>query len=255
MEQGADPNREGLDLTPEQMQELSTYATELTSRWLEHPILKDMHPSDKKEVQTFIDTSFDALARNNLVVNDKSVSEIAIATAPGLERRRLKEKFTDGVTGLSNGEAFMAARQRIDDDPNSELLFLDLISLGEINNKVSYDTGTQTLIRAAACIKAESEKLDIDERDIFRVGGDEFGVRVPKGHARYLLLNILGEFGEHRFDKNVVTGLRGAYGDSFEDVDRKMQELKLAGKKNRLARKFGYLVGKSPALVTHLDAQ
>lgn len=257
MESRNQPEQRGLRLSPEDKDELSSLAAELTESWLDHPMLDGMDPKDKAEVQTFITTSFDALADNNLVVNDKTVSEIAIATAPGLERRRQREAYTDRATGLSNSDAFLAARPRIDEDPENGLIFIDLIGLGDINNRISYDIGTQTLIEAANCIRTEAKKLSIDERDIFRIGGDEFGVKVPNQHARYLLHNIIDCFGDSgRKDLGkAVTGLRGAYGETFEEVDEYMKELKVAGKRNWISRNLGKIAGVKPSIVTHLEYQ
>jgi GGDEF domain-containing protein len=244
----------GLILTPEQKAELGLFANELTNQFLDHPYLEGMDPADKEATGEFIGTAFEVLTDNNCVTNNKTVAEIAIATAPDLERRRQKEAFTDSVTGLSNGDAFLVARPRIDEDPNSNLIYLDLIGLGDLNNNESYDEGTNTLIAAAQAIQDEASKLDIDDRDIFRFGGDEFGVRVPKEHAHYLLYRILNNFGERVVGKT-VTGLRGAYGETFEEADQKMQELKEAGRRNWASKQIARIMGNHKQLVTHLDNQ
>ena len=252
------PGERGLELSEEARASLYEKTSALVDDFLNFEELEGMDPQDKEHARTFVKTSLSVLTDNKLVVNEKTTSEIAIATAPDLERRRIEESYTDKDTGLANKEAFQAAQERIDTNPDIDFLFLDIINLGEINNKVTYADGTKIICSAAECIRTEAEKLGIERRDVFRVGsGDEFGVAVPKDLSHYLLWQIQQGFGVQDLvgsRGSVQTALRGVYADTFEQADVLMQDLKAAGKKNALQRTIGRIARREP-LMTHLKGQ
>jgi diguanylate cyclase (GGDEF)-like protein/PAS domain S-box-containing protein len=88
-----------------------------------------------------------------------------------------RQARTDPLTGLLNRRAFLEELQRHVDrldreDSPGTLMFADLDSFKEVNDRLGHDKGDQTLMLVAKILRDMSRPADL----IARLGGDEFAV-------------------------------------------------------------------------------
>ncbi|KKN26117.1 hypothetical protein LCGC14_0877990, partial [marine sediment metagenome] len=146
-----------------------------------------------------------------------------------VERRSAqREAETDELTGLGNRRAFQRARQVSEEDPETELVILDVNNLKAANDLVGHEFGDERLTQAAAAIQRAQAELGVPER-AFRTGGDEFVAIVPRGTGDAVAARAADTFGEVPAGEFQVS-LTGTSGATFADADAKLQEAKLARK-------------------------
>ncbi|NCB74530.1 MAG: diguanylate cyclase [Clostridia bacterium] len=99
------------------------------------------------------------------------------------ERKRAEEQlvylsYHDHLTGLYNRRFFELALKSIDAEVNLpiSIIMFDINGLKLVNDSFGHDSGDALLIKAAETIK----KACREEDSIFRIGGDEFVVILPK---------------------------------------------------------------------------
>lgn len=144
-------------------------------------------------------------------------------------KAELLEAYRDPLTGLSNETAFRAAKDRIDADPAREWLVLDAVGLKALNDAADRAAGDSHLRKIAQAALEKSGAADVGEREIFRTGGDEFPIAVPKGTGEELGRAIQGAVGEGAVPGTEFrTGVRYGVGDTFAEADAAAQAAKVA---------------------------
>jgi len=127
---------------------------------------------------------------------------------------------TDAKMGISNERAWQAAVDRIEADPNQEVVSLDINRMKEANDTTSH-TGIDKNVLApiGAAVRKVLKANGIDERNAFRTGGDEVVVAVPKGKAQKIRDEIEKEVGviEIVAEKDFTNDRTG---ESFKKGDR-----------------------------------
>ena len=121
------------------------------------------------------------------------------------ENRRLNEgKFDDHLTGLKNKAALDIAIEHLKNQPDRTVAFFDANNFGQINKHPQYGqaAGDMMIRKLAEAIKTTAKKFNIEPRDVFRAGGDEFVVIAPREVAEDFVRETEKEFGIHLFDKS-----------------------------------------------------
>lgn len=112
-----------------------------------------------------------------------------------LEEERRKGN-TDKLTGLANQNAWEAAKERIESDPEQEVISIDVNRMKDVNDTTSHEGVNKTVLKPIGdAVQKVLEKHGIDARNGFRTGGDEFTVAVPKGKAQQVRDDIEKAFG------------------------------------------------------------
>ena len=93
--------------------------------------------------------------------------------------QEIKARFTDQLTGLRNQDAFHRAKPRLEADPGTELVMIDLKNFKALNDNLGMEAGNQKLKDVAEALSG----LGIESRSVFRAGGDEFVLAVPTGRG------------------------------------------------------------------------
>ncbi len=148
--------------------------------------------------------------------------------AEGERRSAEREAETDELTGLGNKRAFQRARETAEQDPDLELVILDINNLKAANDLVGHDFGDERITQAAAAIQRAQAEAGVPER-AFRVGGDEFVAVVPQGTGADIEARAAELYGETPVEDFQVS-LSGSAGPTFAEADAKLQEAKLARK-------------------------
>lgn len=117
---------------------------------------------------------------------DAQITQLQTELAQTRQQRDLAQRQaeTDNQTGLANKNAWLRAIPTADKDPNIKVVLFDLLNLKAVNDKASYDEGSQYIIDAARSIEtaARTHASDANQTPrVFRYGGDEFGVLLPVG--------------------------------------------------------------------------
>lgn len=144
-----------------------------------------------------------------------------IADALDPERaKELEEAYTDRLTGLRNQEAFRRALPRLEADRGTELVLIDLRNFKGINDLVSMKAGDEKLQMVADVI----DRIAADEvgrRNLFRAGGDEFVIAVPRGQGQRIGRQVVREVGSTPIaDTPLSFGARFGVGNTFDAADK-----------------------------------
>lgn len=116
------------------------------------------------------------------------------------ERRRADEATikanTNPLTGLGSKNAWDVAKDRIEADPNQEIVSFDLNRMKEANDTTSHTTVDDKVLRRLGSVtKDVLEANGVDIRNAFTPGGDELYVALPKGKAQKIRDEIEKAFG------------------------------------------------------------
>lgn len=151
---------------------------------------------------------------------------IADMVDPG-RAEKLRTAYTDPLTGLNNQTAFQQALPRIDADATREVLTIDAVGLKAHNDKLGREAGDAFLARIGTAVKEAAEQAGVSPRDVFRAGGDEFAIAVPKGQAEALGRAIKEAVGETPIGKSgKVAAARYGVGDTYAAADAAAQAAK-----------------------------
>lgn len=159
------------------------------------------------------------------------------------ERRELKRKLhTDARTGLANFEALDAALPAAEADPNTEVIFIDANDFGRINKEISDSAGDDAIKYIAMHLAIVAEDIVGTSQRVFRKGGDEFVILVPKEKAQELknaIVSLYGSDSDHggmiKTDQgdvgyvaynDIITSLSVGIGQTKDEADRNAQEFK-----------------------------
>lgn len=159
------------------------------------------------------------------------------------ERRELKRKLhTDKLTGLANFEALNAALPAAEADPNTEVIFIDANDFGRINKEISDNAGDDAIQYIAMHLAVVTEDIVGTSQRVFRKGGDEFVILVPKEKAQELknaIVSLYGSDSDHggmiKTDQgnvgyvaynDIITSLSVGIGQTKDEADRNAQEFK-----------------------------
>ena len=133
-------------------------------------------PASDPNLDTSGNPDVSALQEQIAALNQKlSASEVDRRTA-----NRLAE--TDHQLNIGNQRALANARPRIDNDPNMVWIMADGNGMKSINDNLGYDTGSQFLQDVRDHMVQATHDQGIPA-EIFRYGGDEFLLGVPKDKA------------------------------------------------------------------------
>lgn len=137
--------------------------------------------------------------------------------------RRLEQAQTqamiDGLTGIKNKYAFLAAQERLDhqiEENNQEsfaIVMLDVNDLKKINDTAGHQAGDQYL-RDACKIICDTFKRS----PVFRIGGDEFAV-IAQGRDYECIEELLGKMSDHNMEASRTGGIVIACGMARFDND------------------------------------
>ena len=113
-----------------------------------------------------------------------------IALRKKAERRLKYLAYHDKLTSLGNRDRMNEALDQLiteirrDPDRNAAVLFLDLDGFKKVNDSLGHEMGDMILKECARrlsnCTRAEDQVYRVEMEDIFRLGGDEFTVLLPR---------------------------------------------------------------------------
>lgn len=150
------------------------------------------------------------------------------------ERRTVaRSAVTDEQTGLANKNAFQAAQKRVDADPNQEWVMIDVDRLKIINDTIGHEAGDKMLTDIAGVIREQGGKAAVSERAMFRSGGDEFPIAVPKGKASSLARAIQEQAGRIELPDGSRASVSVGTGATFKEADAAAMADKKARKMTR----------------------
>ena len=163
-------------------------------------------------------------------------------------RRLVKENrslnralLLDDLSGLSNQRAFLLARESIDRDPNTAWITFDANRFKAYNDTHGHPEGDKVIQHFGRVIREQVEKLDVPPR-LFRSGGDEFSIAVPKERAAEVLRAI--EDASPTRKGGVEASLTGAIGDTHGEADALLKDTKQANAKRDPTLARGWMPGK-----------
>jgi diguanylate cyclase (GGDEF)-like protein len=149
-------------------------------------------------------------------------------------RSELDDAYTDPLTGLGNQTAFQRAKGRLDAEPGTEFVILDVDNLKAVNDNLGLEAGDDVLREIGAVVKGHAREAGIEPRGLFRAGGDEFVIAAPKGQADELGRAISDAFGERPIEGTPFTNsVRYGVGDTFSAADEAAGAAKAASGKAR----------------------
>lgn len=240
-------------LSPEAVDRLKTHAHELVKTFTELPDLEKLPEEDKEALIGFVNGALDVVIENGFRLGEKTFVDIALRTAPILERRHgnleeenkeLKRRtgdlteladknaklaLTDTLTGLPNKRAFDEAAATVEADDSLSFIGLDIIGFKPVNDTLGYEAGDEALKNAAEIINR------VVSNSTYRVGGDEFFCVVPTDSVNEFLELIFLAYGVQRHSsdnpkndnyKSVETSIRGVSGGTLAEINSAMVELK-----------------------------
>jgi len=136
--------------------EILQLAEALSARWVQD--------AELREARAELETQMVALEGAN----------IQLAAS---EARAVNAALTDGLTGIANRTALVAALARRLSDPKAEasVLFIDLDRFKSVNDTLGHHAGDELVKH----VSRELERLLPSGSLLARMGGDEFGVLIP----------------------------------------------------------------------------
>lgn len=142
------------------------------------------------------------------------------------ERRNLEaQAYTDPLTDLGNRRGFDAAIQRVSEVPGRESAIIDIVN-HKANNEVSYEHGDEYLKRVAVAMQQVAEEMNVDPRNLFRHGGDEFSVAdLPEGQGA-AFIQRLQELMPPEEAAGFPVSVRGAVGRTPAELDFNLKAVK-----------------------------
>lgn len=146
------------------------------------------------------------------------------------QEQELSEAFTDPMTNLANPTAYGRARDRIDADPDLQVVSADAINLKAFNDEISPQAGDAYLAQMADAMRQTAEEFGVPTRNVFRAGGDEFVAAVPRDVDADAFLRRAEELAaEPVVDGTIYSGgLRGGVGDTRAIADEGLAAAKAA---------------------------
>ena len=144
-------------------------------------------------------------------------------------QRQLEEAFTDPLTGLRNQGAWRRAAHRFEGNPGVEIVSFDMGNLKAANDLVDPQFGDSRLKAAGQAILQAADEAGIPARDVFRAGGDEFMVAVPRGQGDAVGRAAADAFGSPAIkDTGFENSLRFGVGPDRATADAAMNAAKVA---------------------------
>jgi diguanylate cyclase (GGDEF)-like protein len=141
-----------------------------------------------------------------------------------------READTDPLTGIANRRALDRALPNAEKDPNTSVVSFDANNFGQINKKLGETEGDKALIDIANAFKQAAEESKTGAR-VFRRGGDEFVMLVPKEKAEAIRSRAEELYGEKKYGETTVS-VTGTIGNNFSEANSLLQAAK-AERKNR----------------------
>lgn len=124
-------------------------------------------------------------------------------------------KYFDPATGLSNKYSFMEARARADQDADTVFVEFDLNNLKQ-KNIGGHEYGDVYIYDAARALSKAGSEFGLTNRNIFRVGGDEFVAVIAADQAEAFELRT------HELFKDYMS----AIGQTYSEADKRLMAKK-----------------------------
>lgn len=129
----------------------------------------------------------------------------------------------DQMTGAQTKDAWLDARPRVDADPETEVVIMDIGNLKGINDLQSFDHGDEAIRRAG-----ESARQHMGNGyQLFRFGGDELVSAVPAGQGQGFARAAAETYGVQPVgDTGLFTHLRIGVGKTFKEANAALEAAK-----------------------------
>ncbi|MEX1258027.1 MAG: diguanylate cyclase [Gemmatimonadota bacterium] len=160
------------------------------------------------------------ITRANWAPTDYTPARVADSPLGSDQRVLLDEVYRDDDTGLFNRRAWNEARPRVDGDPDTEVLAVDIVGLKRTNDTLGHEAGDRLIGEVAKALSVIASEWDIQSRNLWRIGGDEFVVAVPSGWADEFGRRLEEAVGMHPIrGTKFASGVRYGVGADFSAAD------------------------------------
>lgn len=179
----------------------------------------------------------------------RTVADIIHPEGAGERRALERAANTDALTGVANQAAWQNAKPNIDADPNTEVVTIDMGNLKAVNDAGGHEAGNQAIVAAAEAIQRGVEEAGGSAERVFRTGGDEFVVAVPKGMGAKALAAAQAYYEPQAVDikgQTYQTTLDGTVGSTHEEADLALRTAKQARKHGAAYRPLGAEAPRAP---------
>lgn len=131
----------------------------------------------------------------------------------------------DDLTGLQNQNAWGKAVKRIDSDPNSKIILVDVKQLHAYNKTHGQAAGDELLRSMGQAIRETLGEHD----QAFRVGGDEFAIVTNPDYAPVLKAKLLASVKDQPIEgTGFTTGIRAADGKTYGEASQALVDVSKA---------------------------
>lgn len=144
--------------------------------------------------------------------------------------------YNDMMTMAQNRTAFNEKMTQLEgkDLTSTTLLILDINNLKQINDEYGHQAGDRMIIDTCSCILSIFE----DIANVYRIGGDEFAVLIPKSNVN--MKDLLKKLDDVilNYNSSNQNQISLAYGYAIGDADIDIETLFKQADKNMYLRKF-----------------
>lgn len=188
-------------LTEAEIAQAGEGAAGFTVEWMEGTGLTDrISPETQQFFAAFVRAAGEVAFKygDDLPKRKDLLEEVAHRFAPQLakdKRELARQVQTDKLTGLANRAALDRAEGSAEADDNTRFVFIDANNFGEVNKRLSHAVGDEALKGVAEHLRVIAREVLGTDGRIFRRGGDEFVVIVPRDKAKELRRTLLEKYG------------------------------------------------------------
>lgn len=158
-------------------------------------------------------------------LKDRPAARVHAATKRAVEAERRaadaeRAATTDPLTGIQNRTAWERAKPRVDGDSSLEVVAIDMSDFKGLNDTQGHKAGDEALKAVGTALQRAVTKLP--NAQVFRVGGDEFVVVVPKGEGLKVIRRAQKGLPEIKYTaqgKEFRVGIRGGVGNTYAEAD------------------------------------
>lgn len=135
----------------------------------------------------------------------------------------LRQLYEDEQTGLQNRRSWERARERVESESDTRIVALDIRGLKALNDLVGHEAGDRMIEKVGIALQDTAARLEVDPRNIWRIGGDEFVAAVPADQAEEFQQLVQGRIPEETVPgSDIPSGIRTAVGDTYAEADRQL---------------------------------
>lgn len=151
-----------------------------------------------------------------------------VKTERASRRNAEREDQTDSLTGLANQKAWLKAKPAAEADPDTEVLSVDFNNFKAVNDTLGHTEGDKVLQEGAKAVREVAAQFN--ENRVFRSGGDELALLVPKGKAEAIRSRIEEGVGVLRKVGDAEVSVSVGRGQSLAEADSDLMPRKTARK-------------------------